>query len=179
MASSCWQEISTGHLRESLLFTIFLFCSCVSYLPPYPLPSFLLPLFSFFILLYDTRNLYNLPHLSFCVSSCECFHSPFFLLSPLPRPLFSFLRLSPIWEVSEHALRAIASSRLCSLAQPRAPVAGWRPDRLPLAPVSKACLISWETAFYLQIMGQLASFRLCQNNCAGKGKVAASSNVKD
>lgn len=173
-ASSCWQEISTGHLWESLLFTIFLFCSCVSYLPPYPLPSFLLPLSSFFISLYDTRNLYNLPPLIFLCHLLLVLSFTLFPFVSSPSSTFSFLRLSPIWEVSEHALRAVASSRLCSLAQPRAPVAGWRPDRLPLAPVSNACLISWETAFYKQNVGQLASFWLCQNNCAGKGRVAAS-----
>ncbi|XP_054470595.1 theg spermatid protein [Anoplopoma fimbria] len=36
--------------------------------------------------------------------------------------------LSPIWEVSEWALRAVPSDRLCSLAQPRAPAVGWQPD---------------------------------------------------
>lgn len=44
--------------------------------------------------------------------------------------LLSSVRLSPVWEVSRGALQALASSRLCSLAQPRAPAAGWQPDRL-------------------------------------------------
>jgi len=57
----------------------------------------------------------------------------------LPRfTLFIFLRISPEWEVSEWALRAVPSKRLCSLAQPRAPVAGWQPDHLLPAPVSNA-----------------------------------------
>lgn len=45
-------------------------------------------------------------------------------------------RRSPIWEVSKWARRAVASSRLCSLAQPRSPAPGWQ-HILPLpAPVS-------------------------------------------
>ncbi|XP_016888892.1 testicular haploid expressed gene protein [Cynoglossus semilaevis] len=45
---------------------------------------------------------------------------------------------SPIWEVSEWALRVIPSQRLCSLARPRAPAAGWEPDRPLLAPLNRA-----------------------------------------
>ncbi|KAK2891988.1 hypothetical protein Q8A73_017653 [Channa argus] len=48
-----------------------------------------------------------------------------------------FIR-SPIWEVSEWALRAVASERLCSLAQPRVPAAGWQPDRPLLVPLNRA-----------------------------------------
>lgn len=50
--------------------------------------------------------------------------------------LLSSVSLSPVWEVSRGALQALASSRLCSLAQPRAPAAGWQPDRLLPDPVS-------------------------------------------
>nr|XP_046268506.1 theg spermatid protein isoform X2 [Scatophagus argus]XP_046268508.1 theg spermatid protein isoform X2 [Scatophagus argus] len=57
---------------------------------------------------------------------------------------------SPIWEVSEGALRAVASSRLCSLSQPRAPAAGWKPDRLPLTTLNRAT----QTA--------VATSRICQ-----------------
>lgn len=49
--------------------------------------------------------------------------------------LLSPLRLSPVWEVGWGALQALASGRLCSLAQPRAPAAGWQPDRLLPDPV--------------------------------------------
>lgn len=128
---------------EKVSFSLFFYSVLVSLIchPTHFLPSsFLFPLSSSPSMILEI--FITSPHLSFCATSCQCFHSPFFLSSPLPHPLFSFLRLSPIWEVSEHALRAVASSRLCSLAQPRAPVAGWRQDRLPLAPVSNACLIS-------------------------------------
>ncbi|XP_069391826.1 sperm microtubule associated protein 2 [Paralichthys olivaceus] len=73
--------------------------------------------------------------------------SPHFFISPLPLPSFlllypslflSSLRLSPIWEVSEWALRAVPSKRLCSLAQPRAPAAGWEPERPLLVPLNRA-----------------------------------------
>ncbi|XP_070698531.1 sperm microtubule associated protein 2 [Pempheris klunzingeri] len=58
--------------------------------------------------------------------------------------------LSPIWEVSEWALRAVASNRLCSLAQTREPATGWQPDRPLLAPLSRAT----QTA--------VATSRICQ-----------------
>ncbi|XP_026195952.1 theg spermatid protein [Anabas testudineus] len=57
---------------------------------------------------------------------------------------------SPIWEVTEWALRAVPSERLCRLAQPQVPAAGWRPDRPLLAPLSRAT----QTA--------VASSRICQ-----------------
>ncbi|XP_073339218.1 sperm microtubule associated protein 2 [Pagrus major] len=66
------------------------------------------------------------------------------------KKFYSQVTLSPIWEVSERALRAVASNRLCSLARPRAPVAGWQPDRPPLAPLSRAT----QTA--------VATSRICQ-----------------
>ncbi|KAF6717790.1 Testicular haploid expressed gene protein [Oryzias melastigma] len=37
-------------------------------------------------------------------------------------------RLS-LWEVSERALTAVASKRLCHLANPKSPVSAWQPDR--------------------------------------------------
>ncbi|CAL8301663.1 unnamed protein product [Boreogadus saida] len=40
-------------------------------------------------------------------------------------------RRSPVWRVSEGALRACASQRVCALAQPRPPAVGWLPDRPP------------------------------------------------
>lgn len=45
------------------------------------------------------------------------------------------LRLSPIWKVSQWALRAVPSERLCKLAQPRPPAAGWQPGRPLPTPV--------------------------------------------
>ncbi|XP_061823902.2 sperm microtubule associated protein 2-like [Nerophis lumbriciformis] len=45
---------------------------------------------------------------------------------------------SPMWKVSESALRAVASERLCRLAQPRGPPPSWQPA-LPLpTPLRKA-----------------------------------------
>ncbi|XP_045919361.1 theg spermatid protein isoform X1 [Micropterus dolomieu] len=58
--------------------------------------------------------------------------------------------LSPIWEVSEWALRAVASNRLCSLAQPQAPTVGWQPNRPLLVPLNRAT----QTA--------VATTRICQ-----------------
>ncbi|XP_028996051.1 theg spermatid protein isoform X2 [Betta splendens] len=57
---------------------------------------------------------------------------------------------SPEWEVSEWALRAVPSERLCSLAQPWGPAAGWQPARPLLTPLSRAT----QTA--------VASSRICQ-----------------
>ncbi|XP_041809954.1 theg spermatid protein [Chelmon rostratus] len=54
------------------------------------------------------------------------------------KKFYTQVTISPIWEVSEWALRAAASSRLCGLARPRAPAAGWQPDRLLLAPLNRA-----------------------------------------
>ncbi|XP_070776837.1 sperm microtubule associated protein 2 [Enoplosus armatus] len=59
--------------------------------------------------------------------------------------------LSPIWEVSEWALRAVASDRLCSLAQPRAPAAGWQPNRPLLAPLNRATQTSVATTRICQL----------------------------
>ncbi|KAM4625279.1 sperm microtubule associated protein 2-like [Polymixia lowei] len=49
---------------------------------------------------------------------------------------FEQIRVSPIWVVSEGALKAHASDRLCSLARPRPHAAGWQPDRPLLAPLT-------------------------------------------
>ncbi|XP_041669148.1 theg spermatid protein [Cheilinus undulatus] len=57
---------------------------------------------------------------------------------------------SPTWEVSEQALRAVPSERLCHLAKPRVCATGWQPDRLLLAPLNRAT----QTA--------VASSRICQ-----------------
>ncbi|KAK9533875.1 hypothetical protein VZT92_008968 [Zoarces viviparus] len=51
------------------------------------------------------------------------------LAQPKPNRLRHPDRLSPIWEVSEWALRAVPSDRLCGLAQPRPPAAGWQQER--------------------------------------------------
>ncbi|XP_017274428.1 theg spermatid protein [Kryptolebias marmoratus] len=58
--------------------------------------------------------------------------------------------ISPIWEVSRWALRAVPSERLCVLAQPRAPAAGWQPARPLPSPLSSGA----QTA--------VASSRVCQ-----------------
>ncbi|XP_056445732.1 sperm microtubule associated protein 2 [Gadus chalcogrammus] len=44
---------------------------------------------------------------------------------------------SPVWRVSEGALRACASQRVCALALPRPPAVGWLPDRPPPPPLSQ------------------------------------------
>ncbi|XP_075304779.1 sperm microtubule associated protein 2-like [Odontesthes bonariensis] len=74
--------------------------------------------------------------------------------------------VSPTWEVSERALRAVPSKRLCSLAQPRAPVAGWRPDHLLLAPLSRGS----QTA--------VASSRICQLAQPKRGQVQEGSSCR-
>ncbi|KAK2826465.1 hypothetical protein Q5P01_020679 [Channa striata] len=55
-------------------------------------------------------------------------------LSPRWLELTRSKKQSPVWQVSAWALRAVPSERLCSLAQPRVPVAGWQPDRPLLVP---------------------------------------------
>ncbi|XP_056151390.1 sperm microtubule associated protein 2 [Lampris incognitus] len=56
--------------------------------------------------------------------------------SKTTQPGFDHIRDSPIWVVSKGALHAHASHRLCALALPRCPAAGWQPDRPILASVS-------------------------------------------
>lgn len=87
------------------------------------------------------------------------------LLFPFPVVLFyvalllSSVRLSPVWGVSRGALQAPASSRLCSLAQPRAPAAGWQPDRQLPQPVSSTSYKTKSTLFheYYNVLHELAS----------------------
>ncbi|XP_060938143.1 sperm microtubule associated protein 2 [Limanda limanda] len=76
--------------------------------------------------------------------------------------------LSPIWEVSEWALRAVPSKRLCSLAQPRAPAAGWEPERPLLVPLNRAT----QTAVATARVSQLAQprRRQVQQNSGHKSK---------
>ncbi|KAM7403353.1 hypothetical protein PAMA_004009 [Pampus argenteus] len=62
-----------------------------------------------------------------------------------------FSRLSPTWEVSKWALRAVPSERLCSLAQPRAPTAGWQPDHQLLFPLSRASQMAVATTRICQL----------------------------
>ncbi|XP_031703921.1 sperm microtubule associated protein 2 isoform X1 [Anarrhichthys ocellatus] len=63
---------------------------------------------------------------------------------------YTQVTLSPIWEVSEWALRAVPSDRLCSLAQPRPPAAGWQQERPLLARLNRVT----QTA--------VATSRICQ-----------------
>lgn len=87
------------------------------------------------------------------------------LLFPFPVVFFyvalllSSVRLSPVWEVSRGALQALASSRLCSLAQPRAPAAGWQPDRRLPQPVSSKSYKIKSMVFheYHNVLHELAS----------------------
>ncbi|XP_053700586.1 theg spermatid protein [Synchiropus splendidus] len=48
------------------------------------------------------------------------------------------LRPSPVWPVSPRALQAVPSERLCKLAQPKTPAAGWQPELPLLTPLSRA-----------------------------------------
>ncbi|CAL8297045.1 unnamed protein product [Arctogadus glacialis] len=64
--------------------------------------------------------------------------SPPWLLVGLTLLFISYMAssTSPVWRVSEGALRACASQRVCALALPRPPAVGWLPDRPP--PPSRA-----------------------------------------
>uniref|UniRef100_A0A8C7WT39 Sperm microtubule associated protein 2 n=1 Tax=Oryzias sinensis TaxID=183150 RepID=A0A8C7WT39_9TELE len=74
-------------------------------------------------------------------------------MQQLAQPKLSQLRYPDrpsLWEVSERALTAVASKRLCHLATPKAPPSAWQPDRPLPAPVSRGT----QTA--------VASVRICQ-----------------
>ncbi|XP_076013559.1 sperm microtubule associated protein 2-like [Genypterus blacodes] len=64
---------------------------------------------------------------------------------------YSQITGSPIWEVSKWALGAIPSERLCCLARPRPPAAGWQPDNSLLAPLSKAVTTAIATPHICQL----------------------------
>nr|XP_029505054.1 testicular haploid expressed gene protein-like isoform X2 [Oncorhynchus nerka] len=66
---------------------------------------------------------------------------------------FEQSRSSPQWEVSVAALSAYPSNRVCSLALPRLPTAGWVSDRPLLASLSRA------------VRTAVASPRVCQLAC--------------
>lgn len=101
-----------------------------SYLPSCHFPSFLSPHHPLCVFSPPPSRL---PHLFiwpilFTFSTLSLFTSI---------PFLAVHRRSPIWEVSKWARRAVASSRLCSLAQPQSPAPGWQ-HILPLpAHVSK------------------------------------------
>lgn len=78
--------------------------------------------------------------------------------------LLSSVRLSPVWEVSRGALQALASSRLCSLAQPRAPAAGWQPDRLLPDRVSSNSYKKQPMLFY-ECCNVCMNLHLIQSDC--------------
>ncbi|XP_026007867.1 sperm microtubule associated protein 2 isoform X2 [Astatotilapia calliptera] len=54
----------------------------------------------------------------------------------ISRKFYNQVTISPIWQVSEWALKAVPSKRVCHLAQPRAPAAGWQPACPLSVPVS-------------------------------------------
>ncbi|XP_008303185.1 sperm microtubule associated protein 2 [Stegastes partitus] len=74
--------------------------------------------------------------------------------------------VSPIWDVSEWALRAVPSERLRRLAQPRAPAAGWQPDRPLLLPLSRGT----QTA--------VATSRICQLSQPKRKQILEASSHK-
>nr|XP_057947350.1 sperm microtubule associated protein 2 [Doryrhamphus excisus] len=51
---------------------------------------------------------------------------------------YAQLTRSPMWKVSDAALRAVASERLCRLAQPRTPPSAWQPAFLLPIPLRRA-----------------------------------------
>ncbi|XP_034419447.1 theg spermatid protein [Cyclopterus lumpus] len=53
------------------------------------------------------------------------------------KKFYTQMTLPPVWEVSEPALRAVASDRLLHLARPRAPTADWQPERPLLAALNR------------------------------------------
>ncbi|XP_056282753.1 sperm microtubule associated protein 2 [Pseudoliparis swirei] len=65
--------------------------------------------------LHCVLHVHTFPSLLFCDPECCC------------------CLCSPVWEVSEPALRAVASDRLSRLARPRTPAAAWQPERPLLA----------------------------------------------
>ncbi|KAM7376102.1 hypothetical protein PAMP_005849 [Pampus punctatissimus] len=67
------------------------------------------------------------------------------------KKFYTQVTLSPTWEVNKWALRAVPSERLCSLAQPRAPTAGWQPDRQLLFPLSRASQMAVATSRICQL----------------------------
>ncbi|XP_029350198.1 testicular haploid expressed gene protein [Echeneis naucrates] len=67
------------------------------------------------------------------------------------KKLYTEVTRSPVWEVSEWALRAVPSKHLCSLAQPRVPPVNWQPDRQLLAPLSRATLRAVTTSRICQL----------------------------
>ncbi|XP_063353808.1 sperm microtubule associated protein 2 [Pelmatolapia mariae] len=54
----------------------------------------------------------------------------------ISKKFYNQVTISPIWQVSEWALKAVPSKRVCHLAQPRAPAAGWQPACPLSVPVS-------------------------------------------
>ncbi|KAJ0063006.1 hypothetical protein NL108_010277, partial [Boleophthalmus pectinirostris] len=60
-------------------------------------------------------------------------------------------RMSPEWKVSEWALKAVPSQRLCRLALPRLPAEEWQPERPLLVPLSKATQTAVATARICQL----------------------------
>ncbi|XP_067470716.1 sperm microtubule associated protein 2 isoform X1 [Thunnus thynnus] len=126
-----------------------------------------IPLSPFFIFLFY----FSYPLMPPPLRSLLCHTLPLgFISSPLlPATtwlLFHSCRLSPVWEVSEWALRAVPSERLCRLAQPRAPAVGWQSDRPLLFPLSRAT----QTA--------VATSRICQLAQPKRKQVLGSSGHK-
>lgn len=73
---------------------------------------------------------------NFFVFPCVCvFFTSFLSSNCLVCCIILLFRLS-LWEVSERALTAVASKRLCHLANPKSPVSTWQPDRPLPVPVS-------------------------------------------
>ncbi|KAK7904018.1 hypothetical protein WMY93_016625 [Mugilogobius chulae] len=68
------------------------------------------------------------------------------LAQPKPNRLRYPDRLNPEWKVSEWALKAVPSQRLCRLALPRLPAAEWQPERPLLGPLSRATQTTVATA---------------------------------
>ncbi|XP_034714873.1 theg spermatid protein [Etheostoma cragini] len=67
------------------------------------------------------------------------------------RKFYTQVTISPVWKVSEWALKAVPSNRLCSLAQPRNPAVGWQQDHLLLAPLSRGTRTAVATSRICQL----------------------------
>ncbi|XP_065822722.1 sperm microtubule associated protein 2 [Labrus bergylta] len=140
------------------LFFIFSFYVSSSYLISCPIPSFIVIfLFLLFplVYIYFFSPLPQSPLSLFYLFSHSCSHlpppPPVFFPTFSSHVFFSLQRLSPTWEVSEWALQAVASDRLCSLAHPRAPAAGWQLDRPLLAPLNRATRTAVATSRICQL----------------------------
>ncbi|CAJ1074432.1 theg spermatid protein [Xyrichtys novacula] len=101
----------------------------------------------------DRRSVYWLDHLppekTGSITKTEL--TPRWLELCRNKKSYAPITLSPTWEVSKWALQAVASDRLCRLAKPLQPAAGWQPDRPLLAPLNRATQTAMPTSRICQL----------------------------